>query len=373
MKKQKKIKKLITLSTLLIILLFSFSCFEQSLKKVSIQSITLELTEYYSFRKVDKIIPGFSYYPKLVIITKEGKKIKNPKLDDLNFISPNNSITFDHNFFGALYFTFNPDYLFAAYEDYTLIVSSKYKNRIENKFIFNVDWYNLPHLIFKGKDGLDGANGHDGKKGEDGSSSSPSGKDGEDGGDGCDGEDGEDGRSLFLDIAYYKVPRQLFGYSNDYFIIVHDRILGRIYLYPIIGRIFIDTSGGNGGNAGSGGKGGEGGNGYNGAPNGSKGKDGKPGSPGKGGNAGDITINCPKNFNIYEHFSLKATGGKSGCTKTSTFNSINILDALSILLNTAINSGKDGSIVINMVNLQDLFLYVNNGYFNRENLSDFKQ
>jgi hypothetical protein len=371
-KKQRKIKIFITLSTLFFIFFFYVSCFEQSLKKISIQTIQVELIEYNSFNKVDKIIPGFSYYPKVTVTTKEGKKIKNPKLDDLNFTTPNNSLVFNHDFWGAFYFTFNPDFLFAAYEDYTLIVSSKYNNLIESKIVFNVDWYNFPHLIFKGEDGQNGANGYNGSKGEDGTASSPKGKDGQDGGDGGDGEDGKDGRTVSFDIAYYKVPRQIPGYLSDYFVIVYDRILGRVYLYPVSITITIDTSGGNGGNAGAGGKGGDGGKGYNGASDGKKGRDGMSGSPGKGGDAGDIYINCPRNFKIFEHFTLKAFGGKSGYINSLSFDSINLFNIALTLLTAAVNNGKDGAIFINMVNLQDLFMNVSNGYFDNENLSDSK-
>jgi len=343
------------------------SCFPVSLKKISISKIEIQLLEKNNLEKKEVIIPGIKYYAVITIITNDEKKIRNPYLDDLIFFSPNSSIKYSFDVLGNVILSFKNDYLFALYEDYTLILKSKYNQSNEYKFVWSVDWYNLPHLIFKGKDGLDGFHGTDGSKGEDGTSSSPNGKNGENGSDGGDGEDGENGQDVFLDMAYYRLPRKISGYNNDYLIIVSDVLSDKIYFFAPTGNINIDTSGGDGGDAGAPGKGGSGGKGYNGSPDGLNGIDGKPGKPGNGGKAGDIHIRCPENFPIFQYFNLIIEGGKAGA-----YFFVNILSAI---VNTIfdeisknVHDGQNGKIYITVDFIDNLFNSVNNKYFNRSNL-----
>ncbi len=360
--------KVILIAIFITFIFVYFSCFPVSLKKFSILEIKVNLIDLNSHKIKESIIPGDRYYASIIIYTKEGKTIKNPYLKDLIFNSPNDSIKYNIDILGRLILTFKRDYLLALYEDFILILSSKYDNVIEFKFIWAVDWYKLPGLIYKGKDGMDGINGLDGKDGEDGTASSPNGENGEDGTDGGNGENGENGKTVFFDVAYYKKPKAVKGYYNDYFIIINESISKKIYLFPTVGQITVDTSGGNGGDAGAGGKGGKGGTGYSDAPNGSSGKDGFSGMPGKGGDAGNIYINCPYNFPIYQHFNFISKGGKGG------FYSFNLLFLIFYIFFPEIfqaEKGRDGSVFISNYQIEELFKFVNNDYFERENSKDY--
>ncbi|HPC39091.1 MAG TPA: hypothetical protein PLF21_07245 [Exilispira sp.] len=358
----------------LIMLLLSFtSCFPVSLKKIDIQSISCELIRIDTGFKVEKIVPGNSYYAEIKIITKDGKKISNPNLKDLYINSQNNSITYSINIWNQLILSFKNDFLFAAYDDFKLTIGSKYDKLVENSFTWVIDWYNLPYLNFRGKDGIDGFNGTDGIDGADGTSSSPNGGNGTDGTNGGDGTDGENGKTISLNIAYYKVPRKIEGYFHDYFIIIYEEVSNQIYLFPIDYNIVVDTSGGNGGDAGAPGKGGKGGKGYNGAPNGLNGKDGQPGKPGKGGDAGNIYVKCPSGFPVFKYFKFIAEGGKHGEAYLD-FSKLNLVEAIVSTLVNAIFSkmvdGKNGFIDIKEVPLDKLFLGVQNNYFEKDRIFD---
>ncbi len=202
---------------ILFIMLILTSCFPVSLKKVSISQIKIQLIEKDSRNKAELILPGPKYYALINIITGEGKEIINPNLNDLIFNSPNDSIkySFDMLMLGSLILTFKDDYLFALYEDFNLIISSKYNQNQQFSFSWAVDWYNQKDLTFVGQNGCNGLNGVDGTNGSNGRAESPNGKDGTNGSDGGDGGDGDDRKTAFFDMAYYKAPREIPGYYHD--------------------------------------------------------------------------------------------------------------------------------------------------------------
>ncbi len=371
-----KIKYILVFFIVLLSFFLLTSCFTTSLKKITIQNIEVKLQRTDNNIFTDKIIPGYSYNAYIEITTNGGKKIKNPNPKDISFSSPNNSVLSNIEIFNRLIFTFNADFLFAAYEDYILIIKSKYGKQVEFQFKWDVDWYNLPILNFKGQDGENGVNGYDGASGENGTQYSPNGQNGQDGSDGGDGENGENGKTVFLEIAYYKVPRKINGYYHDYFIIIYESISKKIYLYPLNALIMVDTSGGNGGNAGEGGKGGAGGSGYNGAPGGSPGSDGKPGIPGKGGDAGDIYVKCTNNFPIGANFKFVCNGGKAGNANLD-FSKSNIIQTLiSAIISAILNNmkdGKNGTVYISNVSIDILFNGISNPYFDKNSISQFTE
>lgn len=290
-------------------LLFS-SCVSVSIKKKSIESLSIGLFPLGTKSDVKDVVPGDLYEVK-VSVTEAGKKgiIKYPNYSEL---------VFDSDDFKIVHQGLRNLIVQAEYPDINYLYEKKYSAVMyvsENDFkgayeTWLINWQAFDTLDFSG---ASGKNGEDGISGDSPTvlktDFSLNGESGE------NGMPGENGKTKNLEVAcLFADEGKMFSDDSDKMLVFYDDETNKTILMSAHRHVKLDFRGGDGGNGGKGGDGGDGNSFFRNrrAHSLDGGNGGAGGNGGNGGNGGVLKLVIESKQNLQDVFEVRLQGGKGG-------------------------------------------------------------
>ncbi|MBN1410721.1 MAG: hypothetical protein JW969_07735 [Spirochaetales bacterium] len=244
--------------TVIITLIFMvFSCMGIDIKKLSIASVSPEITDIINGTSKTAMVPGQLYGLKVSVITTDGEEITDPDYRNFNVTTPNQSLDILDFQFDKIIIRTKMDVFFLIKNGYYSLHLSIKENSFQGKnYTWYIDWGKYNTLDYSG---MQGEEGRDGRDGSDGSDFNEINVDGGDGEDGYDGYPGARGKIVEMLVLFYNVEGMgIENIDDPRMLLFYNMMNKKIYLTKVQ-NIVINASGGQGGRGGKGGNAGKGG------------------------------------------------------------------------------------------------------------------